>query len=458
MTVFQQAHARLRLRFQGKWVALHRKQTKPVEAAGSPFWVFFSEARAELMRWFLHGARRHQVAAIAFGVGAFVLAACEGTGTGSGTIPSSLSLLANLAAATKPNPVFTFVSYSVTGPDNTVITGIDNNKGGGNNPTIVVGDDYNQATGFPVYKSFEAALISTASGITIGSPTTEPPSPWPTKGIYLTADTAISNPSNTYQYAVGFAKKFTPSPCNAGPVCGVIYEPNGNNLSQIADPKAGSSTCSAMYLSGTYLRGTNGSKIQVGYYTDSSCTAHAIEEYTYPGVTTTSRSTTHFVEFHFPWYVHDSKAFGISDYGDVVGTFTIVQGGAETGWLYQDLHYTTLPQLGYSTQALGVSTNDYVVGSYQTCATCTSHGFMWGHGISDAPLDYSVSNPTVINDITGDAKTIVGWYAHGSHGFYNGFVGTCEKPNCPGDGAKRYSRRDYATSAGGVTSATRPQP
>jgi hypothetical protein len=380
---------------------------------------------------------RHRLGAIAFGTGAFMLAACQG----AGTIPSSISLLANPSAATKLLPGFNvYASDNNPAFNNTIITGIDNNK----TFPVIVGDYYNKSAGFPAYEGFQAPLTSTTKNVSIGSSIAEPPTPYPTAGIYIAADTAINKPTGApNQYAVGFATPFGSSPCNKGLVCGVVYDPNGNNASQVAAPGVGSTrTCSKTYLSGTYLYGTDGSKIQVGYYTDSGCHAHAFEEYSYANLATT-KSNPLFVEFKFPWTVVDSMAYGINDYGDVVGAFDTVANGPKTGWIYQDLRYKQI-QIGKSTQALAVSSNavtptgvasgDVVVGSYQGCTVtsnnCQPHGFIWKNGTSST-IDYpGATGGTVVNDITGDTSTIVGWYVHGIHGYFNGFVEMCTVKSC----------------------------
>jgi hypothetical protein len=284
----------------------------------------------------LGALRRRGLAAIAFG--AFALAACQSTAFA----PDPSALGARNESLLNPatsglGRTYKFEPYTTNYGPNTLLTGISNNKAVGH-LMYITGVSYT-AGSTSSYKSF----VATDERETVSDPTPGPPLPEPpgfSPPVYLSAPN--SNPTRTtqgreYIYAVGYlppaAKSYSNCPRSTAVTCGFIYNPaNPSNSmkSYLQDPKEGtSSTCG-----GTYLRGTMGANIQVGYYlkpsTANTCAAHAVEEYREP--TNTGLSGPQWIEFQLPsslvtqvsseGTITNSWAYGINDYGDVVGAFT----------------------------------------------------------------------------------------------------------------------------------------
>ena len=423
-----------------------------------------------LVRSALHALSRNRVAAIAFGAGAFVLAACESAGTGSGTNPSSLGFLANGVPVTTPTPVYSFQSYTAPpGFDDTKITGINDDKGTGKtitDPEVppIVGVYYGVGTN-QKYNSFYALRMT--NGL-YGPSMPYPPGAPSGVSVYISA--INQNEANHTWGAAGYSP---PIPGSYGGVCtstycGLIYDPKAltklGKLYQVQDPSTGTRPCSA-----TYLSGTSPSTVQVGYYTDNNCKAHAFEEYKYPGV------LPQFVSFQFPSSLGcsatgQSWAYGINRLGDVVGACT-TPSGSEIGWEYVDFQYSPIVVNGLWTQALGINPPDQMVGSYKD--STGMHGFVGsananGTGLGTVyTINYMVGTmkyPTVVNSIS-ILQTLVGWYYNNgttANSPVTGFIATCDKSKmqCPSNAATTsdLSEGRRSTSARGIGSANRQRP
>jgi hypothetical protein len=413
---------------------------------------------------------RRRFAAILFGAGAFVLAACESANTGSGANPSSLGVLpegvADPAITTCGDcwtlyPVGPFVGF---GGSNTRITGLSNDSkvtsGTIKVPSCtprIVGVSF-EAPQVP-YTSFVAdPHNSTCKDTDVGSYTT--PNPEPPNNYIGTYLSAVSNGSiGKHSYAVGFSPPISSLPTcgneTLGSICGLIYDPGNGGLVSLVQDK---SSCGK-----TYLYGTSDTRIQVGYYTkEPGCEPQAVEEYSpstdpnKPPVCTIppfSYCGAQFADFHPPGT--SPTAYGINTMGEVVGTDTT--SGETVSWKYTGLQYSSIPTYGTSTQALGIDFADHVVGSYTDISG--THGFVQIDPTHAYEINYPGSNATVVNSIN-DQKEIVGWYGTSTAGFSKGFVGFCWLPpmtsNCPGNSASS-GGRGHSTLTGGIGSAIRPR-
>lgn len=420
-----------------------------------------------LVRSALHALSRHRVAAIAFGAGAFVLAACESAGTGSGTNPSSLGFLAEGVPVTTPTPVYSFQPYIVSGAVNTKITGINDDKPGSSEAAAppIVGVSYGAGSN-PKYSSFIALKNATTKNLYGGA--TPYPSGTPSgSSVYISAINQIAR--NSTWGVAGFSSPFSGSyggGClQTSKYCGLIYDPQApTKLYQVQYPNSGVTPCSS-----TYLYGTMSSAVQVGYYTDLSCNAHAIEEYKYPGVGVRPQ----FVEFQLSSLGCNgvqSWAYGINRLGDVVGACTTSSTSglpAMIGWEYVDFKYSPIIVNGLWTQALGINPPDQVVGSYKD--STGMHGFVGkananGTGLGTFyTINYmvgSVKYPTVVNSIS-ILQTLVGWYYNkgtSANSPVSGFIATCTPTQCPFGSSSDLSKRGRSTSARGIRSANRQRP
>ena len=391
----------------------------------------------------LHPLSRRRFAAIAFGAGAFILAACQGAGTGSQAIPSFLGALTKGNHAATNSPVYTFLSYT-DGKANTQLTGINDDK----NNVYVSGVTTTTAG----YNSFVAAFSTPATGPSLGPPASDPPGAPKGSNIYISD---LNDDSNGTNYtSVGFAPLFNSTyRCTAGtrtPICGVIYDPNRMpHLYQVQDGSVGTGKCAATYLHGTY-----DSDIHVGYYTKAStasgnlCVAHAIEEYNYRSPS--GAIEPQFVRFQFPstWSVNSSWAYGINLRGDVVGAYTnsSTANAPKIGWEYSNFSYFKIKvPNATSTQAFGINASEsgqQVAGTYED-STGGMHGFVTaggGESYSYYSIDDPVGKATFINDINAQ-QVIVGWYESGGPSSLTGFVAACKHTttvnsnHCPDGGS-----------------------
>jgi hypothetical protein len=301
------------------------------------------------------------------------------------------------------------------GTRSTQVTGIANDN-------RIGGVYYNASSS--VYHGFVALPV----GSTYGAPTPEPPS----ANVYLAAINDIDNGNGLRSYGVGFAPPLTTSTgCIARSIiCGVVYDPNANSVSQVSDTNQGSGSCAA-----TYLFGTSDPKIQVGYYLianggGTNCTTQAVEEYVYPNEAPTFANFSPCSSSAFTGTgCANSKAYGINNKGDVVGTVTTNSGSV--GWEYREFTYSKIADPnGSNTQALGINWADDIVGSYQDTSSVLN-GFLLQANSNDTYYteDFGTYG-TVVNAIN-DAGEIVGWHEEsGVHHYFDGFIGTCSP--CPG--------------------------
>lgn len=367
---------------------------------------------------------RRRLAAILFGAGAFVVATYSITSAGSGTGRSSGYLHMNASSAVPAaQPTYTFVPVNdpTAGASNTQVTGIASFNDRTPCPEQIVGV-YTGANG--AYYSFTAtpAPYKTTSGkcqtFTFPGAGFQPEPPGNPSDVYLSA----LNHHNNFQ--VGFAPPFA-SYCNIGTtsICGVIHDPGNSTdqLYQVYDSAEGHGNGCAQ----TYLYGTSDPRIQVGYYnyaSGSGCSSQAFEEYGSP---------PQFFNFNLSSLKGtNTKAYGINNKGNVVGTMTV--SGKTVGWEYTELRYVEVSIPGSnSTQAYGINWDDKVVGSC-TGGPCNakSSGFVSADP-NTTQNNYAIINDgnaamTVVNSIDDDSD--IAGYTKVSGDLY-GFVGTCNP--CP---------------------------
>jgi hypothetical protein len=296
---------------------------------------------------------------------------------------------------------------------------------------------------------------------TPGPPAPEPPGHSP-PDVYLNAPS--SNPFKGNIYSVGYLPAGTKSsaqcPRSSAVTCGFIYNP-ANPPSSIAsylqDPKEGSTkTCG-----GTYLSGTMGADIQVGYYmslsTTNKCVAHAVEEYRVSN--STGLSGPQWIDFQLPsslltqinshGTITNSWAYGINDNGDVVGAFTTSDMGTSKnpfyiGWKFKAFNYSPIqygaPGTGaLSTVAQDIGFDQTVVGWYTDGGKI--HGFQVFKGQHTEDYKSKDNVETMVYGYNDEAY-MVGAYRIDSAsgpGPWNGFVAQCS--NCNG------SSGDYSIKA-----------
>jgi hypothetical protein len=370
----------------------------------------------------------------AIAVGSFVLIACQNTGFG--TNPAALGALPKNAARLSPAsaPTYTWQPYNISGADNTLVTGISSD----NNNIRFVAATYPNA-GSP-YKSF---IADVSGSITTGGPVDEPPSHKP-PDVYLAA--VADDVDGVNNYSAGYLGPGSSGNCQSTTLvvaCGFVYDPAAGSKYELVDPKQGTHACAQ-----TYLYGTSDPHIQVGYYTtgdantSSACVEHAVEEYSYPSGCG-SPPCAQFVDFQFPssfGTVTNSKAYGMNNYGEVVGSFTAqATGTLEIGWEFRDfiyriLQYQLQPNTGSTpaplaspTEPRDISWSGSIVGSYKDSGGAT-HGFLRyykdGMWYAENCCNSSSSMRTVVYG-TDDAAYLVGAYKTTANGAWNGFIATC---------------------------------
>lgn len=416
----------------------------------------------------LHALSRRRFAAIVFGVGTFVLAACESANTGSGINPSSLGVLpkglVRQASVTScPHCYEYFPVGPFFGENNTWITGLSNDPKKNKVPSctpVIVGVSFNNVN--QSYTGFDSVPHNnTCTDTNVGSYTTPnplPPNPY-NVGTYLSS-VLVST------YAVGFAPSTTALPCNGGTICGLIYNPKTSGRPSVVQAPG---SCGK-----TYLYGTSDTAIQVGYYTKSSnhCLSQAVEEYTVstspnnppactsPPFPASSCTAPQFADLQVPSSFGTSPiAYGINTKGDVVGTYATTSG--TFSWEYSDLQYSMLPTWDSTSsnwQALGINFANDVVGSYVNASG--THGFEQTTTPSQAfEIDYPEGLGTVVNSINDDQE-IAGHYGTTVANIANGFVAFCKQlpsskmVQCPGNTGSGARRRSTLADGG---SAARPQ-
>jgi hypothetical protein len=122
----------------------------------------------------------------------------------------------------------------------------------------------------------------------------------------------------------------------------------------------------------------------------------------------------------------DVIATGINGNGDIVGYLT-ESSGTVVGFLRKNGHYSYFSYPGsVSTEFLGVTIRDYIVGSYVDSRGVT-HGFLLASPLSKNPTWQSIDDPdavgpTVVTSINAHLD-LVGYYVD-SQGNTNGFLAT----------------------------------
>jgi len=282
--------------------------------------------------------RRPNVAAVAFG--SLVLVACQSAAFSTNPSAAGVQVREGNRLAPASAPTYTWQTYNISSAANTLITGISSDK---NNVRFVAVTYPNAGTPF-------SSWIADVSGSTMtNGPTAEPPNHSPPNAYLSKVADDISGVNN---YSVGYLVpgNSSQSSCQTTSTvvaCGLVYDPAAQGARyRIVDPHQGTHACAQ-----TYLYGTSDPHIQVGYYTTghstttSGCVAHAVEEYTYP-TGCASPPCPQFIDFNFPssfGTVTSSKAYGINNYGQVVGTFTASATGAlDIGWKFKNFTYQVL--------------------------------------------------------------------------------------------------------------------
>jgi hypothetical protein len=400
------------------------------------------------MKFPRYALSRRSFAAAVFG--ALVLAACQTTGFG--TNPSAAGDLAGALKERSLSPASMLVqghqyaywqTYNAGYGANTIITGISDNGGNYGGKMYLAGVGYANTS---LYKSFSATMLNTTNSPTPGGPTPEPPGHNP-PDVYLTQPG--SNPSGININFVGY---LSPSQSSAlcarssAVTCGFIYNPRPTTKSGPTefypqDPNEGTSEP----CGGTFLTGTEGANIQVGYYLkptgSGGCAAHAIEEYSYQ---TGNPTGPQWIEFDLSSLVTttsglgtitNSWAYGISDEGFVVGAFTVSGFGPHyyIGWKFKAFKYTAL-QYGnnttevsssyFSTVPKMIGFDSTVVGSY-TDSNGKLNGFQdyQGWHPENYSNDTSEATETIVNGYN-DPGDMVGTYRV-SGGAWKGFIAQC---------------------------------
>ena len=364
-----------------------------------------------------------------------VLVGCQSLNFGTNPSSAAVQTQDRMRPADSTAPSYTFYPYNISSAANTLITGISSNK---NSIRFI-------ATTYPNSGSPYSSFIADVSGATItGGPTDEPPNHKP-PNTYLSK--VADDESGINNYSVGYLipGTTTASTCQTTAVvvaCGLVYDPAASGARyRVVDQHQGSRACA-----GTYLYGTSDPHIQVGYYTtgnaatSSGCVEHAVEEYTYPSGCS-SPPCQQFVDFQFPasfGTVTNSKAYGINNYGDVVGTFTAsATGTLEIGWKFRDFTYSILQyQLAITgtpspvaspTEPRDISWSGSVVGSYKD-AGGASHGFLRyykGDGWYAENCCNTTSTYRTVIYGTDDPAYLTGAYKTTANGSWNGFYAKC---------------------------------
>jgi len=165
----------------------------------------------------------------------------------------------------------------------------------------------------------------------------------------------------------------------------------------------------------TKLLGLSDAGLAVGYYTDDSGVNHGFELNTVTD------------KFHgiLPPSATSSVASGINGKGDVVGYLTLANGSVK-GYLFKGFNFT---EFGYpgavSTQAVALTWNDDIVGSYVD-GSGETHGFVLSKPLTSQQWqsvdEQNGLGSTVITGVNNH-HVIVGYY-NAADGSTNGFVGT----------------------------------
>ncbi|HLN66985.1 MAG TPA: hypothetical protein VK280_06905 [Streptosporangiaceae bacterium] len=169
------------------------------------------------------------------------------------------------------------------------------------------------------------------------------------------------------------------------------------------------------------LLGVNDSDVAVGFYTDANGNNHG---YKY------NINASRFTRVLDPSAPGASlTAAAINDHGDVAGFYTNPGTGNTDGFLLSHGHFTDLAVPGASsTMALGVSNYGEVVGTYTvgSGSSAVMHGFSWTpqHGFSTVDDPHGIGT-TTINGVN-DFGQLVGFYVD-ANGNTDGFLATPQR-------------------------------
>ncbi len=169
------------------------------------------------------------------------------------------------------------------------------------------------------------------------------------------------------------------------------------------------------------LLGVNDSDVAVGFYTDANGNNHG---YKY------NINASRFTRVLDPSAPGASlTAAAINDHGDVAGFYTNPGTGNTDGFLLSHGHFTDLAVPGASsTMALGVSNYGEVVGTYTvgSGSSAVMHGFTWTpqHGFSTVDDPHGIGT-TTINGVN-DFGQLVGFYVD-ANGNTDGFLATPQR-------------------------------
>jgi len=169
------------------------------------------------------------------------------------------------------------------------------------------------------------------------------------------------------------------------------------------------------------LLGVNDSDVAVGFYTDANGNNHG---YKY------NINASRFTRVLDPSAPGASlTAAAINDHGDVAGFYTNPGTGNTDGFLLSHGHFTDLAAPGASsTMALGVSNYGEVVGTYTvgSGSSAVMHGFSWTpqHGFSTVDDPHGIGT-TTINGVN-DFGQLVGFYVD-ANGNTDGFLATPQR-------------------------------
>jgi hypothetical protein len=146
------------------------------------------------------------------------------------------------------------------------------------------------------------------------------------------------------------------------------------------------------------------------------------------------------VDFHLPasWHATASIAYGINNYGDVVGEYTAAGSTLEIGWEYHNfcyyqIQYKTSTGLSLDTQPRGINFARIVVGTYedQRLTKPILNGFVESGGTPVTVNDGTNETGTDINNIN-DNDYIVGYHVGGgNHKYHLGFIAMCKGNGSP---------------------------
>jgi probable HAF family extracellular repeat protein len=157
------------------------------------------------------------------------------------------------------------------------------------------------------------------------------------------------------------------------------------------------------------LLGLNNKGMAAGFYNDAGGAAHGYIYYFHRKV---------FTPVTLPVMADSVTATGVNDEGDISGFFTVNK--VTSGFVLGEDHSFMMIQLGggTNTQALGISEDGVVVGSFVD-STGMMHGFVWSDNRVRQIDDPQGAGGTLVNGLN-DRGQLVGFYvdnAGNTHGF-----------------------------------------